>query len=86
MRVSAQVQLMQVKEAAMDSPVFILSYPRILRYVMSHFQDAEGDDLLDQSISETSPTHHGVPEIPEIPESLSLRPLDLEFGTLTLLI
>merc|ERR1711865_108457 len=51
MRVSAQVQLMQVKEAAMDSPVFILSYPRILRYVMSHFQDAEGDDLLDQSIS-----------------------------------
>merc|ERR1711865_451335 len=39
------------------TPVFILSYPRILRYVMSHFQDAEGDDLLDQSISALEIVH-----------------------------
>eukprot|EP00658_Telonema_sp_P-2_P007015 TRINITY_DN12622_c0_g1_i9.p1 TRINITY_DN12622_c0_g1~~TRINITY_DN12622_c0_g1_i9.p1 ORF type:complete len:322 (-),score=79.63 TRINITY_DN12622_c0_g1_i9:109-1074(-) len=42
--------LLQIAEAGMDCPVFIFTYPRILRYVMSHFQDAEGDAMLEQSI------------------------------------
>lgn len=51
----------------MDSPVFILSYPRILRYVMSHFQDAEGDDVLDQSIAALQIGNHTAENVLSIP-------------------
>jgi hypothetical protein len=67
MHVSAAVQLLQIKEPTMDSPVFILSYPRILRYVMSHFQDAEGDDLLDQSIAALQIGNHTAANVLSIP-------------------
>jgi len=77
MHVSAAVQLLQIKEPTMDSPVFILSYPRILRYVMSHFQDAEGDDLLDQSIAALQIGNHTAANVLSIPaDSTILQALE----------
>lgn len=44
------IQLLQIREGSTDCPVFLMSYPRVLRYVMSHFQDAEGDARLEEAI------------------------------------
>merc|ERR1719399_308783 len=53
------LQMLAVVDPQIESPVFLISYPRILRYVMSHFQDSEGDDLLEQSIGSLDAVHQG---------------------------
>eukprot|EP00656_Telonema_subtile_P011221 TRINITY_DN1552_c0_g1_i4.p1 TRINITY_DN1552_c0_g1~~TRINITY_DN1552_c0_g1_i4.p1 ORF type:complete len:337 (+),score=130.38 TRINITY_DN1552_c0_g1_i4:228-1238(+) len=65
-----KTQLLQICEPNIDCPVFLVSFARILRYVMSHFHDAEGDTLLEQSIGSLSAVHQS--QVPPIQSSVTV--------------